>query len=248
MKAGNVLRALIVLLILAGIVLGSYYYHLYIFGAKDAVMEREQKAGDLAYTALVNTIEADDTEYAMTVLINPAFGGLNRGLERDGLNEADVVLKVARYVQSLNDNPSVRIVLTRDTDTNPTDAQRQELIDIAKPDIILDLHISDDEDMETMGTKVYYDDSYYDYHLTNDRLADVIERGIVGRCETVAAGISPLEADSNEFISGHKIPAVKVSIGYLSNALERQAMGSEAYLQNVALGIIDAITELTGEE
>ncbi len=240
---------LLILLVSLGTGAGYYYYN-YIYKAAGSTGNRELAETNSAYEYLIydagNRMAIKGYKYR--VLINPVGGGSDTGVISGALKESDAALGVARYVESLNEDESLGIFMTRDTDTNPTFDQRISFIEEVDPDIIIELRLNSSDDTSVMGTSMWYDDGYYDYHLVNSHLADVMERSVVTRIGGVAEGIFPLSADTSEFVSNIRRPAVVIKMGYATNAKEAEALLSETYRSNLALGILDAIREIRGVE
>ncbi len=235
------------LVILASLITGAgYYYYNYIYVSPKTLEERTIGIDNIAYADLMDSTRdrVANEEYKYKVLINPVCGGDNKGVEAEGLAESDIVLLVAKYVYSLNDDAELGIFLTRDTDTDPDATRRESITELVKPDMIIELHVSSANDGSVMGTEVYYDDGYYDYHLTNSTLSDIMEKSIVTRIEGVAKGIAPTKDENYAFVLGRKIPAIAVSCGYITNHKEAEAMRSDAYIRNMAQGILDGIAEV----
>ncbi len=242
---------MIPLMILVSIATGiGYYYYNYIYKAPAAVESRELMETNSSYEYLVGDagIRLSEHKYEYKVLINPVYGGNDPGKAVPGLKESDVALSVARFVESLNTDESLGIFLTRDTDTAPTFEQRYKFVDIVDPDMVIEIGVGSNNDTNVIGTSVYYDDAYYDYHLVNSELADMMEKSIVTSIEGVAEGIFPLEEGDSEYIKRCHRPAVYIRCGYITNPKEAQALLSDTYKANIARGILKAIDEARGKD
>lgn len=242
---------MISLVILVSIATGiGYYYYNDIYRAPTAVESRGLMETNSSYEYLIGDagIRLSEHDYEYKVLINPICGGYDSGKVVPGLKESDVALSVAGYVESLNTDDTLGIFLTRDTDTAPTFEQRYKFVDIVDPDIVIEIGVGSDNDTNVIGTSVYYDDAYYDYHLVNSELADMMERSIVTSIEGVAEGVFPLEEGDSEYIKRCHRPAVYIKCGYITNPKEAQALLSETYKSNIAKGILDAIDKARGKE
>lgn len=235
------------LVILASLITGvGYYYYNYIYVSPKTLAERTIGTDNLAYNELVESVKTrlDTGSYEYKVLINPVCGGDNKGQTSGTLTESNTVLTVAQYVKLLNTDETLGIFLTRESDTDPDADKRESIYDMVSPDMVIDLHLSSDTDNSVMGTTVYYDDGYYDYHMTNSMLSDIMEKAVVTQIEGVAGGIAPSDDESYAFIYDRKIPSAAICCGYISNAKEAEAMASDAYLSNIAQGILDGIAEV----
>ncbi len=234
----------VILFIVALLALGRRYYS-DVYTNPVVISERELLETEEAYEQLCEDIKADTAEYDFTVLINPLYGGSSSGAVAGELREADIALSVAKYVNAFNENSDVRIILTRTGNTNPSMEQRLEIFSLVNPDIILDICVSEDTASSVMGASVLYDDTYYDYHLTNDRIADIFEKSIVNKTYTVAKGIFPTgNNEKYSFIYGREKPAAVISCGYITNGKEMAALSGREYRKNIALGILDGIDEV----
>ncbi len=241
---------MIVLVILVSAATGTgYYYYNYIYRAPEAVESRELMETNSAYEYLIADAKSRIAtgNYTYKVLINPIGGGRDNGITAGELKESEVVLSVARYVESLNEDETLGIFMTRDTDTDPTYEQRLSFVEVVDPDIIIELRIDSSDNSDIMGTSVWYDDEYYDYHLVNSHLADVMVRCIVTKIQGVAAGIFPLEDGFSDYVKLSHRPSAVIKLGYASNDKESQALLSETYRSNLGLGILDAISQLREE-
>ena len=241
MKAKSFFSALIVLVIL-GIIVAFAYLDSTAILLEDEI-NRQERLTDQAYDELVEKLEADTTEYEYTVLINPAMSGITLNNTANGISDAEVVLAIARNIRELNIDESMRVVLTRDSDTNPSEERRQAIADMVNPDIIISLETNYDEDVSKLGVSVRYDDTFYNYKLTNADLADAILRSVVSHTGTKAEGLY----SGYKSIFASNIPTVTVEVGYFSNREEQQALNSDAYRENMALGILEGIQSVRNE-
>lgn len=92
----------------------------------------------------------------LVVVIDPGHGGIDPGAERDGLTEADLMLRLSIEVaEALNRSGGVRAILTRDTDVFvPLDA-RLSIARAAGADLFISLHADALEEDEAQGASVY---------------------------------------------------------------------------------------------
>ncbi len=234
------------LVILVSLVTGTgYYYYNYIYKDPRNVENREIDETNTAYERVMQDAfaRAGDETYTCKVLINPSGGVDHKEHVEGAVSESEVVLAVAQAVKRLNEDEALGIFLTRDSDTMPTYEQRESICNAVDPDMIIDLHVSESDDTSVIGVSVYYDDSYYDFHLTNSSLADKIERAVVTQTEGVAAGIYPDRNEEYNFAYGRKVPSVAVSVGYITNEREAEALRSPAYTDNIARGILAGVED-----
>lgn len=238
-------KTIIVLVMLVIVVLGAvgYYHFRFIYEAPEAVSVRELQMTNEAYRATLDSIKADNNEDKFVVVINPSHGGADLGDSSQGVNEKDIVLRIAKYICSQNNNENMRIYLTRDADVNPTIEQRLSIINEANADIVIDIHLDNDTLSTATGLTAYYNDEFYNYHLTNEELADMLLRGMATRAENTARGVINTDDEKYAFLKGLKQPSVAISCGYVTNQNELMALKSDGYCRNLAEGILEGIDE-----
>lgn len=253
-KKGKINSILIGVLAIVVLLVVLAYYYFFIYRAPDAVSNREIQETAEAYDYLLGDSKKGLASYEYIVLINPAHGGSDKGdsvkLEGVKINESDVVLTIAQYVKEFNDDKRIGIFVTRNTDTNPLYEQRASFVQELRPNIVIDLHISKSNQNDTMGIMSYYSSDFYRFDLTNEELADILERNVVTAAEGVALGLTDISEEPDteyNFIKGIKVPAAAVSCGFISNDDERMALSDKAYQQTLARGILEAIREVAYE-
>ncbi len=238
---------IIIVVILLGLAGVGIYHMEAIYSSPEAVIIREMQLTKECHEKMLSDIKADTTHADYVVLVNPSHGGSDTGMTSGGTKEKDINLKVARYMRDLNTNKKIKIYITRETDTNPSAEQRAEIMEALNPDLIVDIHMDSDSTVSVMGMYALYYGAYFDYHLTNEELADMLLRGAVSTTKTAAIGVvddtTAVEREIEPWIYESRIPSASVYCGYLSNPDELQALRSNAYCQNIAKGLINGIEE-----
>lgn len=117
----------------------------------------------LALTSSVETPQAIDSSKKV-VVIDPGHGGEDLGGVGDsGVYEKDVVLDIAKRVQSLfQENANFQIVLTRTGDSFIPLEKRTAFANNANAKLFLSLHVNSLEDKKTSGLEFYVLDSTTD--------------------------------------------------------------------------------------
>jgi N-acetylmuramoyl-L-alanine amidase len=93
----------------------------------------------------------------LTVAIDPGHGADDVGTEGYGLVESDLCWKIANYcVSYLNQYDNVKTVLTRSEDTNPTLEERAQTAADAGADVLISIHINENEDPSYSGCTVFF--------------------------------------------------------------------------------------------
>lgn len=92
----------------------------------------------------------------LVVVIDPGHGGIDPGAEHGGLQEAQLMLTLAREVQvSLSRLTGVRAVLTRESDHFVPLSERLTLARAARADLLISLHADALEGPQATGAAVY---------------------------------------------------------------------------------------------
>lgn len=92
----------------------------------------------------------------LVVAVDPGHGGVDPGAMREGLIEADVMLRLAREtVEAINRSGTMRAVLTRDSDAFVPLAERMTIARAAGAGLLLSLHADALEEDEASGGSVY---------------------------------------------------------------------------------------------
>lgn len=100
-----------------------------------------------------------------TIVLDPGHGGDNRGtISPAGQVEKEITLDVARRLQSLLEEASYRVVLTRSADTGLSLRDRAELANSERGDVFVSIHVNWIDNAAVRGVETYYlgptDDPY----------------------------------------------------------------------------------------
>lgn len=243
MSRKRIIIICVVLIILAALEGGAYLIWQKAYKDPKALSEREKSASDISYNRLLTTSLTKKDEYEYIVVINPAQGGIEKGNVSGEFYEKDITLSIAKKIKANNKNSRIGIFLTRENDTNPTIDQRNTIIEQLGADVLVDLNVSKDMQASTIGTRVFYQDEYYNNKLTNVDFADMAEKEIVTSIEGYAAGIYLDEAQEYLILKGKTIPAISVECGYISNTQEGLLLSRDNYQSNIADGVLNAVEQ-----
>ncbi len=99
---------------------------------------------------------AQNTSY--TVVIDPAHGGGDWGVNVHGIMEKDINLKAAKLIKLKLEkaNAGITVVLTRDNDSFLTDAARAGFANSKKASLFISIHCDYSANPQAEGYKVYY--------------------------------------------------------------------------------------------
>lgn len=184
--------------------------------------------------------------YDFLVVLDPAGGGGESGAAGSSITEKELALEVAKQVQKDFNLPGVKLYLTRTDDTEVSPQQRAALVEDVGADLYIRIcagYASDATD--TYGIQGRYNDTYFIPGFGNAELADTITRDVTIASSNRAVGLVPARGDS--ILSGIEIPAMELSVGYLTNAQEEALLEQAAYREKLAAGIIKGIQDACGQ-
>lgn len=90
------------------------------------------------------------------VIVDPGHGGKDIGANRGHLREADIALKVGKYLaQLLKRDRKFRVNMTRRGDTSLSLKQRAEYANSKKGDLFVSIHVNASNDYRAKGVEFY---------------------------------------------------------------------------------------------
>lgn len=180
--------------------------------------------------------------YPFVVVIDPAGGGADMGIVGEEYAEKNLALRVARQLQKLYGQDSVKLYFTRLEDVDVSEEERIGLVDAVSADAFIRIGASCDDRQESYGIQSYYNEEYFIPGLGNVQLADALTRNVTIACSNRAEGLFPAAEDS--ILKKITVPAAQICLGYLSHPQENALLRQEDYQEKLAEGLADAITEV----
>lgn len=180
--------------------------------------------------------------YDFLVVLDPVGGGSDTGTAGYGILEKDLALEVARQVQRNFNQANVRLYLTRTEDVEVSQEQRIGLAEALGADMYIRIGArADGEDTAVYGIQGIYNGEYFIPGFGNAELADILTKEVTISSSNRAVGLVPAGEDS--ILRSIGVPAMELSMGYLSNPLEETLLEQEVYREKLAAGIINGIKE-----
>jgi N-acetylmuramoyl-L-alanine amidase len=97
---------------------------------------------------------------ALQVMIDPGHGGVDSGTSHLGVQEKDLVLKVADYLKKLlADNPQFTVQMTREKDQQVSLSERVKKAEKSQADLFISLHANSNPSSRVQGTELYFQNS-----------------------------------------------------------------------------------------
>lgn len=184
------------------------------------------------------------------VAIDVGHGGNDPGkIGVDGSLEKDINLQIAQRLKTYLEAADAEVVMTREDDTGLYHAgdsnkkmadmrKRCEIINEAKPDVVISIHQNSYHQEAISGGQVFY----YKTSVKGEQLAEIIQKRfdyVLGENNKRVA-----KANDNYYLLLHvKEPIVIVECGFLSNWKESASLNSEEYQDRMAWTIHMGVME-----
>ena len=194
------------------------------------------------------------TKNGKVVVIDPGHGGTDPGkVGIDGQLEKDINLAVAKKLKTYLEASDVKVVLTRDVDTGLYSSKdthkkmadmkkRCQLIEEAKPDLVISIHQNSYHEEAIRGGQVFY----YKTSVRGKKLAESLQK----RFDYVLGDSNKRQAKANDnyYLLLHvKEPIVIAECGFLSNREEAKKLETEEYQDRLAwtlhMGIMEYLNQ-----
>jgi len=176
---------------------------------------------------------------ALTFALDAGHGGSNFGaLGSTGAKEKDVNLSVVRRLKAILEDRGARVVLTRDSDSDMTSADRARRVIASGADILISLHSNScgltSNPLDTRGTATFYKHLCY-RSLTLAVLNQVLKTGL------------PLYGNVGSFNfalnSPTELPSVLLEMAFISNPEEEIKLLDPDFQQRIAERVVDGIDD-----
>jgi len=200
------------------------------------------------------------------IVIDPGHGGHDKGTAgADGSYEKQVTLKLARMIKTRLKN-KLKVELTRSDDYQIDLPNRTAKANHLKAELFISIHTGGSYLHKTDGINLlYYKDISSSLSNNNDNSNKEIPDDIIITSwnniqinhitksksfagilkSSISDGINLSEINILEaplaILSGADMPSLILEVGYLTNPVEEKKLNDQAYLSNIANGIIKGI-------
>lgn len=187
--------------------------------------------------AALTAVENVKAEVNRVIIIDPGHGGMDGGCVFDGVLEKDINREIADKVADKLQERGYRVVLARKADELVDKADRIETANRQNARLYVSIHQNSYEDNSVSGIETWYDDN--DGTGNGKRLAALIQQETVKASGAVDRGLA---SDPEMCVTSKgRMPSCLIETGFLSNAAERNKLGSEEYQDQIAEGIVNGI-------
>jgi N-acetylmuramoyl-L-alanine amidase len=176
------------------------------------------------------------------VMLDPGQGAGGEGAGRP-LTEDEVTMDLARRIEGRLSATGVLAVISRSADNDPDEVERAELANELGADLVVSLHCETSESPSASGVAAYFygHDRPGAWSAVGERLADLMRRELVARTGLVDCQSHPRTWD---LLRRTSMPAVRLDIGYLTNAEDARRLADPAFRDTVADSVVVAIQRL----
>jgi len=177
------------------------------------------------------------------VVLDPAGGGAESGVQAGGLREADVAYDVARRVEGRLAAMGAVPVLSRGAGHCPDLDARVALTEAVAADLVIGLHCDSHESPDAGGISTFYwgDQRIGARSTIGKRLAQLILRELVRRNGSVDLQAHPRSYD---LLQRTRMPAVRVELGYLTHPADAARLADPSTRDVMAEAIVVAVQRL----
>ena len=180
----------------------------------------------------------DDSE--ICVVLDAGHGGTDQGTCNGNILEKDINLLVVLRIKDILEQQGIKVILTRDSDSNIGLEERAELANEMSADLFISIHCNYYEDSSDIsGLECYYN--------PDSSKGKIYAESIISACEN-SERINVRNAKPEDFsvLRNTMMPAVLIEIGFMSNYTELINLTDNNYQQHLAEKIADGIlAELT---
>lgn len=173
------------------------------------------------------------------IVLDAGHGGKDPGAVGSGITEKQIVLEVAKRVETKLKAAGATVIMTRSGDTYPTLGDRVDLAKEKYADMFVSIH-ANSASPSANGAETFYDTSQNLNGEESKKLASEIQKQIVALADMNDRGIK-----DNDFyvLRNNDMPSVLVELGFITNSGDLAKLKSEKYYDLFAEAIYRGIVE-----
>lgn len=182
---------------------------------------------------------------SQTIVVDAGHGGLETGYASEGMpTEADLVADIAGRVEGRLGALGANALLSHQASLQqppPSERERAALANLARANLVISLHIDANPSPEANGIAVYYYGAHSGVHsVAGEAFAEILLDHL-----TAATGMRDCRthAKSWDLLRLTRMAAVRVELGYLTNAEDQAKLLEPTFRDRCAAAIVAAATE-----
>ena len=166
------------------------------------------------------------------IVIDAGHGGNDFGATYGEILEKNIALSVAKEIRKINESQNqYEVILTRDSDSYPTLAERTDLINKLNPEMVISLHVNSSPEKERS-------DNGFEVYVQNSDVSKELAGKIYKKFNARKISESNLH-----ILRETKAPAVLVELGFINNSDNRNYITSEKGQKEIAQKFVEIINE-----
>lgn len=172
------------------------------------------------------------------IVLDMGHGGSDGGASGNGLLEKNLNFEQGMHVyRLLENNPDIKVYVTREDDTYPTNPFRAELANEIGADIFISMH-NNSFTAHIKGTEVLYSVS----SPISKQIAEILQRNMTNQLGTFNRGAKP--RPDLIVLNSTNMPAVLIETAFLSNLEDAEKLKSPEFNRKVGQVVYDSIIEI----
>ncbi|MQA08481.1 MAG: N-acetylmuramoyl-L-alanine amidase [Pseudonocardiaceae bacterium] len=176
------------------------------------------------------------------IVIDPGHGGEDPGVVTSELTESEVVWDLARRLEGRMKATGMEALISRGTANSPSESDRAAFANEAAADLLLSLHCDRNQSPDAQGIATFhYGTGNGTTSTVGEALAGFMQRELVARTGMLDCRVHP---KTWEILLHTRCPAVRVEMGYLTNAGDYERLSDPAFRDVVAEGMLVAVKRL----
>lgn len=193
-----------------------------------------------------------DSEPTYTIVIDAGHGEPDGGaVSKNGIAEAGLNLEIASRLEKELDKLGYHIIMTRTTENNIADSDKQtpvrtmkvsdinnriKIVNESQADMLISIHMNNFQNPKYYGWQTFYKKNSEESKVIAENIQTGISNNINRVNDRVALAITDIK-----LVDKSTIPAVIVECGFLSNEEDLRLLMTDEYKQQIVAGIVEGI-------
>ncbi len=190
----------------------------------------------------------------ITIIVDAGHGEPDGGaVSNDGIKESVLNLQIAKKLEELLNKNDFNVIMTRETDNNIGDSDKQnairkmkvsdinnrlDIINNSGANFVISIHMNKYTNPKYKGWQTFYSNT----SEVGKKLAVLIQTGI-GEIVNIPNNRTALKIEGIKLVDKSVIPVVIVECGFLSNEEEKNLLITDDYQNKIAEGIVCGISK-----
>lgn len=175
------------------------------------------------------------------VVLDAGHGGTDHGAKHDSFTEKEITSQIIGKINALNKNKNIEIQFTRVSDDMVNLADRAEMINRIKPDLVLSLHVNYNKNTTASGFEIFTAKAG---HAKSSQSAELAKQLAGKLSATLAANNRGIKEAPFMILNKSEVPALVVELGFLSNDNDRTYLTDTNSQDRIAAAILEFLSEM----